>query len=100
LPLTGLHSFPHDALPIFGVRELAHGIHGKTDGPSALRDGAVEQALGLRRDQQVADTHGSRGVAVYGDALRVATECGDVLLHPLEDRKSTRLNSVTSLSRM
>ena len=50
----------------------------------ALGDGAPEQPLGTGHGQQRADAHRASRLAKDGDVAGIATEGGDVLLHPLQ----------------
>src|SRR6059058_141009 len=49
-----------------------------------LSDSTLEQPLGTGHGQQRADAHPSSRLAKDGDVAGIATEGGDILLHPLE----------------
>ena len=51
-----------------------------------LGDGLVEQPRRQRRCGEVADADGTGGFAEDGHVVRVAAECRDVVLHPLQRR--------------
>ena len=65
--------------------KLRKGGRGLEDA-AALADGPVEQAFGARTAHQQADEHGARRLARDRDLLRIAAECADVALDPLQGR--------------
>ena len=84
----GLLGVSHAGL--LGVGQEPHvlagisGDAGRAERSAALRDGAVEQALRLRRRAQHADGDAAGRFAEDRHLVRIAAEGRDVLLHPLQ----------------
>src|SRR5206468_6228977 len=84
----------HERRRIFCRDARRHARHGR----SALRDGAMEQALGSRHPEQRADFSRAARLTEDRDVRRIAAEARNVVAYPLEARDDVLHPDVRRLS--